>query len=137
MYSNTPIDPRPHPLPAVSSSASGNGSGGGHALAFRASLDPLDGAAHPPLPKPKTWTVLGLLALTALTFSYLGSYALYNALVAAEVMPHFRGPDPRPRWLLTGFCILMLLFMALGECCRRLSRSELKAIDEMASADEQ
>ena len=56
--------------------------------------------------RPRTLTVLGLLALTALTFSYLGSYAVYNALVTAKLadgwhgnVRHFdaRGLDDRPR----------------------------------------
>jgi hypothetical protein len=72
----------------------------------------------PPQP-PRTLTVLGMLALTALTFSYLAAYALTNALVAAQVI---------------GFCVLMLIFMVLGEVFRRMSRSEFKAIDEMADA---
>lgn len=29
--------------------------------------------------KPRLWTVLGLLALTSLTFSYLGAYAVARA----------------------------------------------------------
>jgi hypothetical protein len=88
----------------------------------------------PPQP-PRTLTVLGMLALTALTFSYLAAYALTNALVAAQVIqPWPRDHDPRPRRLIVGFCVLMLIFMVLGEIFRRLSKSEFKAIDEMANA---
>jgi hypothetical protein len=88
---------------------------------------------------PRTLTVLGLLALTALTFSYLGSYAITNALVAEHlIQPWSRTHDPRPRWLITGFCVLMLTFMVTGELLRRWGRSDFKAIDEMADAkDEQ
>jgi hypothetical protein len=88
---------------------------------------------------PSTFTVLGLLALTSLTFSYLGSYALTNALVSEHVIqPWSRSHDPRPRWLATLFCVLMLTFMVGGEFLRRWGRSDFKAIDEMANAkDEQ
>jgi hypothetical protein len=88
---------------------------------------------------PRTLTVLGLLALTALTFSYLGSYAITNALVSEHlIQPWSRSHDPRPRWLITGFCVLMLTFMVAGEFLRRWGRSDFKAIDEMANAkDEQ
>jgi amino acid permease len=84
--------------------------------------------------KPKTYTVLGLLAMTALVFSYLGAYAVYNALVTAQVVERFAGRDPRPRWLLVAFCVLMLVFMSVGELFRRLSKSDFKAIDAMAEA---
>jgi len=86
--------------------------------------------------RPRTLTVLALLALTALTFSYLGSYAIYNTLVAADVLARFQGPDPRPRWLLTGFCVLMLTFMVMAEVFRRLSRRQMRAIDAMADAED-
>ena len=86
--------------------------------------------------RPRTMTVLGLLALTALTFSYLGSYAVYNALVVAKLADGWHGVDPRPRWLITSFCVLMLLFMAVGELFRRLSKSDFRAIDEMADAED-
>jgi hypothetical protein len=88
---------------------------------------------------PRTLSVLGLLALTALTFSYLGSYAITNALVSEHVIqPWTRTHDPRPKWLITGFCVLMLTFMIAGEFLRRWGRSDFKAIDEMADAkDEQ
>lgn len=86
--------------------------------------------------RSQTMSVLALLALTALTFSYLGSYAIYNTLVAADVLSRYQGPDPRPRWLVTGFCVLMLAFMVLAEVFRRLSRRQMRAIDAMADAED-
>jgi len=84
---------------------------------------------------PRTMTVLGLLALTSITFSYLGAYAVSGALVAAQVIsPWPRDHDPRFRWLMTGFCILMLIFMSADEFLRRWGKSDFKAIDEMADA---
>lgn len=88
---------------------------------------------QPPAP-PSTYTVLGLLALTSLTFSYLASYAITGALVSQQVISPWHGHDPRPRWLITGFCLLMLVFMSAGELLRRWSKSDFKAIDEMADA---
>ena len=86
---------------------------------------------------PRTLTVLGLLAVTALTFSYLGSYAVTNALVANEVMrPWSDGQDPRPRWLVTGFCVLMLAFVLVGGFFRVLGRRELKQIEAMNAAED-
>lgn len=90
-----------------------------------------------PAPAPRTLTVLGLLALTALTFSYLGSYAVMNALVAADVIPAWpTNRDPRPRWLLIGFCVLMLAFIVVGELCRQVSKRELRKIEEMTDAED-
>ena len=40
----------------------------------------------PAAPRPRTTSVLALLAAAALIFSYLLSYALTNALVAANLM---------------------------------------------------
>ena len=86
--------------------------------------------------RPRTITVLGLLSLTALTFSFIGSYAAYNALVSAGLIQKFTGRDPRPKWLLIGFCVLMLVFMGVGEFFRFLSKRQFKAIDAMADAED-
>jgi hypothetical protein len=85
-------------------------------------------------PKPKTATVLGLLGLTSLTFSYLGAYAVAGVLVKTEVLrPWPAGSDPRPRWLLTGFCVLLLMFMSIGGIVRTLSKRHMAQIDDMAN----
>lgn len=89
-----------------------------------------------PLEKPGTAKVLTLLALTSLTFSYLGSYAVAGALVSAEVIrPWSAGTDPRPKWLAIGFCSLLATFILLGGVVRCLSRRQLRRIDEMAQED--
>jgi uncharacterized BrkB/YihY/UPF0761 family membrane protein len=89
-------------------------------------------ALPPQARPPRTLTVLILLAAAALIFSYLGSYALAGALVDAEVLsPWTPDQDPRPRWLLGGFVILMFLFLSLGALFRWLSRRQLRAIDAM------
>jgi len=92
-------------------------------------LDKFDAA--PPAP-PRTWKVLGLLAMTALIFSYLGSYAMANVLVQAEVVSRWPpNTDPRPKWLIAGFIALMSLFLIAGGVFRWLSRRQLRAIDAM------
>ena len=86
--------------------------------------------------KPNTATVLGLLALTSLTFSYLGAYAVSGALVQADVIRRWRpDADPRPTWLVVGFCVLLLVFVCVGALARHLSRRELRQIDEMSEEE--
>jgi hypothetical protein len=92
-----------------------------------------DAEAAGDVAKPNNATVLGLLALTSLTFSYLGAYAVSGALVQAEVLHRWRpDADPRPKWLVEGFCVLLLVFMCIGALARHLSRRELRQIDEMS-----
>src|SRR5687768_9108314 len=75
--------------------------------------------------KPRTATVLGLLALTSLTFSYLGAYAVLGALVRSEVLPPWNpDADPRPKWLVLGFFVLMATFVCAGAAVRQLSRRQ-------------
>ena len=85
-------------------------------------------------PRPKILFVMGVLAAVALTFSFLGSYAVYNALVSAGVLQQFEGKDPRPRWLMIGFGVLMVLFIGIAEFFRFLSKRQFKKIDAMADA---
>jgi hypothetical protein len=90
------------------------------------------------LPKANTATVIGLLGLTSLTFSYLGAYAVSGALVRAEVLHRWRpDADPRPKWLILGFCVLLTAFVGIGTLARHLSRRELRQIDEMSDEAEE
>ena len=94
---------------------------------------PTDFEGAVPVAKPNTATVLGLLALTSVTFSYLGAYAVSGALVQAEVLRRWQpGADPRPTWLVAGFFLLLTVFVGIGGLARFLSRRELKHIDEMS-----
>ena len=82
--------------------------------------------------KPRLLTVLGLLAMTSLTFSYLGAYAVSGAMVSAEMIrPWPSGADPRPKWLAIGFGALLACFLSLGGVARCLSKRHLRRIDEM------
>lgn len=92
-----------------------------------------DEPPDPDLAKPRLTAVLGLLALTSLTFSYLGAYAVSAALVNAEVLRRWHpDADPRPRWLATGFGVLLATFVLVAGVVRHLSNRQLKRIDEMA-----
>jgi hypothetical protein len=83
-------------------------------------------------PAPRTLTVLGLLSMTALIFSYLGSYAVADALVSAEIVKRWpASADPRPLWMVSGFFVLMFAFMGIAAVFRWLSIRQLKAIDAM------
>jgi hypothetical protein len=93
--------------------------------------DALDNSSA--LPKPHTATVVVLLLITAITLSYLGAYALVNALVAAEMLSRWPSDaDPRLRWFLEGIAALFMLFVATGGAARFLSRRQLRRIDAMA-----
>lgn len=96
--------------------------------------DELPGDAGPP--RPRTWQVLGLLVGAAAVLSFLGSYAVSDVLVKAEVIGRWSvEADPRPRWMAVGFCILLAMFGALGVVARLMSRRQLKAIDAMIEAE--
>lgn len=89
-------------------------------------------------PKPKIAAVLGLLVLAALTFSYLGAYAGTNALVNAQMMPPISHEhDPRLRWALSSFVIIMALFGVVALLLRLVSRWQFQRIDKMLDADDE
>ena len=88
--------------------------------------------------KPRTVTVLGLLALTSFTLSYLGAYAVSGALVEADVVRRWQpDADPRPLWLATGFGVLLVAFCVIGCAGRFMSQRQLRQIDEMSDETEQ
>jgi hypothetical protein len=75
---------------------------------------------------------LGLLLLTALTFSYLLAYAVTNALVSADVLSRWpAGTDPRPRRMLITFVTLVTLFGIGAAVARVYNRRRLREIDAM------
>ncbi len=83
--------------------------------------------------KARTTSVLLLLTLAALTFSYLGAFAVGGALVDSDVLPHWvPGHDPRPRWMLCLFGVLLGASMLVSMIARILSRRQLSRIDAMA-----
>lgn len=81
---------------------------------------------------PNTLAVLGLLALAATVFSYLGAYCLTDALVAAEVrLPISGDHDPRPKWFAVGWFVLMVTFLFVGWVMRVASARQMRSIDAM------
>lgn len=88
--------------------------------------------------RPRTVNVLILLAVAALVFSYLGAYAVTNALVSAKIIALWpANQDPRPRWMLVGFVGLMIFFGISGLLLRFLSGRQLKSLDALADAEEE
>ena len=95
-------------------------------------MSELEFQSAPPQQRPKTATVLGLLAAVAAMLSYLGTYAMANALVSAEVLkPWPSDHDPRPKWFVVGFVVLSALFAVIGGIARHVSARGLKQIEEM------
>ena len=99
-------------------------------------MEDLEFETAPTPQRPRTVTVLGLLVGAAAILSYLGAYAMVNALVAAEVLKAWpRESDPRPKWFLIGFVLLVALFGSVGAAFRFFSSRHLKQIDEMEQSD--
>lgn len=83
--------------------------------------------------KPKTLVVLLLLVGAAAVLSFLGSYALSDVLVQADIVGKWTaGNDPRPRWMLTSFVVLLGGFTLIGMLARQASNSQLRRIDAIA-----
>lgn len=83
--------------------------------------------------RPRTINVLILLAVAALVFSYLGAYAVTNALVGAKIIPLWpANDDPRPRWMLFGFVGFMVFFGGSALVLRFISSRHLKSLDALA-----
>lgn len=86
---------------------------------------------------PRTATVLVFLAAFAVIVSYLGVYAVSNALISADLIsawPH--EADPRPGWMLRTFLGLFGTFGTVGMMFKLVSYRQLKRIDAMADVEE-
>jgi hypothetical protein len=93
---------------------------------------------RPPGPpaKPSTVTVLILLISTAAVFSYLGSYALRDALIRANMIhPTAGARDNRPFWAIAAFTAQMIGFLCVAVFMRFLSWRQFRRIDQMIDAD--
>jgi hypothetical protein len=97
-------------------------------------VDSDEATAH--APKPNTLTVVGLLLVAAATFSYLGAYAVTNALASAELIhPISHEHDPRPRWALTCFVVMMSAFGLIALVSKIIGRRQVRRIERMNDAD--
>jgi hypothetical protein len=91
-----------------------------------------------PQQRPRTLTVLGLLVGAAFTFSWLGSYAVTNALVAAGVMkPWSAGEDPRPWRMAVSFASFLAAFVLIAIVLKWFSGRQLRKIDRLAEEGEE
>jgi len=83
-----------------------------------------------------TINVLVLLVVAAVVFSYLAAYALTNALLKAGLVdPWSPDHDPRPRWMLICFGIVMSLFLVMSALLRWSSNRQLRAMEAMEEAE--
>ena len=83
--------------------------------------------------RPRTVSVLTVLIFAACAISYLAAYAAPSALVAADVLaPWPSYADPRPRWMVTTFALLMGGFVIIGILFRLLGTLQIRQIDAMA-----
>ena len=97
-----------------------------------------DDSAPAPEPKPQTWKVLGLLALAAATFSYLGAFAVTDALAKAKVIhPISKDHDPRALWAAIGFVAILILVLLVAVVLRLSSSRQFKSIDQISEGGEQ
>src|SRR5688572_16670151 len=77
-------------------------------------------------PKSGLIKVLCLLAVTAVLFSYLGAYAVAGVLANADLIPKWSpAADPRPKWMLAGFILLVVVFSLIALVFRIVSRRNL------------
>ena len=83
--------------------------------------------------RPKTFSVLIVLMVTAVVLSYLAAYALPHALVMADVLePWPPYNDPRRRWMATAMFVLLSSFVGLWGFFRLLGAVQIRRIDAMA-----
>ena len=85
---------------------------------------------------PRTATVLVILAAFAIIISYLGVYAVTNALIASDVIPAWRSDyDPRPGWMVKSFVGLFTLFGVICALFSVSSKRQFRRIDRMLDED--
>lgn len=95
-------------------------------------MDSTDDDISAELPAPRTLTVLAMLMGVSVVVSWLIAYALFDALVAAELVSRSSASfDPRPRWLLGVFVCLMSVFAVVAGVMRFFSSRQLRRIDLM------
>jgi hypothetical protein len=85
----------------------------------------------------RTTTVVVFLAAFAVMASWLGVYAVPNALAAAGLIGDWSTDgDARPVWMLRVFITVFGSFATIGMLFRWASRRQLRRIDAMADADD-
>lgn len=83
-----------------------------------------------------TLNVLVLLVVAAVVFSYLAAYALTNALLKAGLIEQWSTEhDPRPRWMLICFGVVLSLFLVMSALLRWSSNRQMRAMEAMEEAE--
>lgn len=93
---------------------------------------------RPPVPqsKPSTITVVMLLMSMAAVFSYLGAYALRDALIRSNMIhPTAGARDTRLFWAIAAFTGQMIAFLCIAVFMKFLSWRQFRRIDQMLEAD--
>jgi hypothetical protein len=89
-----------------------------------------DAVDSPQSPRPRALTLAALLGGVSLVFSYLGAFAVTNALVAADLIEKWSpGHDPRPAWMLRGFVGSLVGFALIAGLLRWSGRNAHRAED--------
>lgn len=84
------------------------------------------------VPRPRTLSVLTALMVTAVLLSYLVSYAIPGAMVAANAMQAWpASDDPRPRWMVLSFTALLSSFVVLMGFVYLLNALQVRRINSM------
>lgn len=77
-----------------------------------------------------------LLLLVAIVFSYLGAFAVTNALVSADLLERWpAGQDPRPRWMLTAFGSMSGTFVVVAGWVKFTVWRQMRRLDRMEETD--
>jgi hypothetical protein len=72
-----------------------------------------------------------LLLLVAVVFSYLGAFALTNALISADLLERWPpGSDPRPRWMITSFATLTAVFTVIALWLKWTSWRHMRPVED-------
>src|SRR5437879_4455915 len=107
-----------------------------HAMGEQEQFDEGTAAATPSSRHVRAAKVAVLLLLVAAVFSYLGAFAVTNALVSADLIDHWPpGSDPRPRWMFTAFASLTGGFMLISFWLKWTSWRQLRRLDVMEETD--
>lgn len=88
------------------------------------------------VPRPRTITVIALLAGVAGVFSFLITYAMTGVLVANDILKPFPPDrDPRPLYFILCFLGLLLMLLSIAAIVRFLTRKHLQEIEAMGEED--
>ena len=95
-------------------------------------MDQLYEENPPAKPHPlRTLTVIVLLLIAAMVFSYLGAFAVTDALVKADLIESWPVQhDPRMRWMMTGFGYCVGSFFVIAVLMKWSSWRQMRSLDE-------